>query len=72
LAYPDVFPTTHKDHRMHAGKLGQLASEILSKEGVESLPSATPRYVRPSQAEIKFGQAPVHNPVDNLDPKATL
>ena len=72
LAYPDIFPTIHEDHRMHAGKLGQLAAEILSKEGVESLPNATPRYVRPSQAELLFGQTPTHNPVDNLDPKATL
>lgn len=72
LAYPEVFPTPHEDHKIHAGKLGQLAAEMLSKNGVESLPSATPRYVRPSQAEIKFGQAPVHDPLNNLDPTATL
>ena len=71
-AYPELFTNTEVDHRLHAGKLAQLAVEILEERGVESLPSAVPRYIRPSQAEINFGAAPNHNPVDNLDPKATL
>ena len=34
--------------------------------GIDSLPAAIPGYVRPSEAEVKFGEAPAYDPVAQI------
>jgi tRNA threonylcarbamoyladenosine biosynthesis protein TsaB len=72
MAYPKIFSQSNVDHRLHAAHLAKLAAALLQEGGADSLPDAKARYVRPCQAEVKFGAAPAHNPVDNVDPKASI
>ena len=62
-AYPDSFPPSSLDPRVHAAALTALAEDLWQRHGPTGLPPAVPRYVRPSEAEIKFGPAPEHDPV---------
>jgi tRNA A37 threonylcarbamoyladenosine modification protein TsaB len=71
-AYPEIFADSGVDHRAHAAQLGAMVASIVATRGLDHLPDARPRYIRPSQAEVNFGPAPRHLPVDNLDPNSTV
>jgi tRNA threonylcarbamoyladenosine biosynthesis protein TsaB len=62
-AYPDAFGPARFESRSRASVLVTLATAA-AKAG--DLPPATPRYVRASSAEVKFGAAPEHNPLEHL------
>ncbi len=62
-AYPEHFVDSNLDPRVHAAALAALGEEAWLRGGRLELPPAIPRYVRPSEAEIKFGPAPSHDPV---------
>jgi tRNA threonylcarbamoyladenosine biosynthesis protein TsaB len=62
-AYPEDFGPVRFESRSRASVLVTLATAA-AKTG--DLPPATPRYVRASSAEVKFGAAPEHNPLEHL------
>ena len=60
--YPEIFETAADDHVIHAACVARLAYRAwVADPG--ALPPARPRYVRPSEAEVKFGLAPAHDPL---------
>ncbi|MFT7622413.1 MAG: tRNA threonylcarbamoyladenosine biosynthesis protein TsaB [Myxococcota bacterium] len=65
--YADVFGSSALDGRIHAGILGRLAARTYAEQGVEGLAAPVARYVRPSEAEVKFGPAPDHDPLAGVD-----
>ena len=66
-AYPEHFGPQVEAVQIRASVLGKLAFLLTRRAGgADALPPAAPRYVRPSEAEVKFGQAPAHDPMDNL------
>ena len=62
-AYSEHFGTSQLDDRVSAKWLARLAMNY----DLAELPVAQPLYVRPSQAEVKFGKAPDHDPLAGLD-----
>ncbi len=65
-AYPDVFEDGGVDHRVRASQLALLAEAAYHRDPA-ALPTAAPRYIRPSEAEVKFGPAPAHDPMRRVD-----
>jgi len=69
VRYGDVFsvaPHYASDHPPQASALAQLVNQHLVISGIDSLPAAIPGYVRPSEAEVKFGEAPAYDPVAQI------
>ncbi len=66
-AYPDVFSASELDPRTRGARVAELAEALFQKHGAGGLPAPVPRYVRPSEAEVKFGAAPAHAAVTALD-----
>lgn len=60
-AYPEVFEGGMPAAPL-ASVLAAMAASALRRDGVRGLPPAVPRYVRPSEAEVKFGPAPKYVP----------
>lgn len=60
--YPDIFDTAADDHVIHAASVARLAYRAWALDPTQ-LPLARPRYIRPSEAEVKFGLAPAHDPL---------
>lgn len=59
-AYPEVFGPERHAPAIRAATVAHLALVT------DPLPPAQPRYVRPSSAEVKFGAAPAHDPLANV------
>ena len=61
--YPDVFGPERFAPAIRASTVAELALDMAARE---ALAPAQPVYVRPSEAEVKFGAAPAHDAMDNL------
>ena len=69
VTYEDVFSVTpheSSDCAPQASAVALLVHQQLANAGLEDLPVAIPSYVRPSEAEVKFGQAPTFDPTDEI------
>lgn len=65
-AYPDHFADSGLYPHLRAEAMAELAERLAMRDGLVALPPAAPRYVRPSHAEVKFGLAPDHAPLESL------
>lgn len=65
-AWPDDLPSSELSPCPRAAALCQLAFAAI-QAGESELPPCAPSYVRPSEAEVKFGLAPAHDPVKAID-----
>jgi tRNA threonylcarbamoyladenosine biosynthesis protein TsaB len=69
VRYDDVFccaPHHASDYPPQASALAHLVHQHVVSHGIDSLPAAIPSYVRPSEAEVKFGKAPAYDPAAQI------
>ena len=62
-AYPESFGEPRFVAAIQASVIGRLA---LAFSAAGEIQPARPVYVRPSEAEVKFGAAPAHDALSNL------
>ena len=62
--FPGVFPEGGPQVWIRAAAVASIAEQ---RAGEGALAPAVPAYVRPAEAEVKFGPAPAHDPVGAME-----